>query len=326
MATKRQTPTTTDQTVPPYTGSGDANQISSTLGVGAPPTASPSGITLQPAAPIGVPRYATDPDTGLIKTVDVPVTDANGAPVVDPKTGKPLTQKQYAPWMAPPPKEMVNRWQGAAAATMGVASGPPPGLTKPKYYEGDDVSYLNYILPEELWALQQDMAAAGVYGPKPSYLPGRADDSTVAAFRQVLTVANATGYDHKTALANWKQLSASAPKPPPPPHVTKLTPSADLGAVFNTAARSTLGRGLTKAERERYVAAYQAQESTYSDEAAVASEQGGTVTPPPDPSNYLSEQMQQNNPNEVAQYSLLNKVNAFRQMLAGPSLPTPGAG
>lgn len=291
MATKRQS--TSPTASPPNTTAAaktdPADDPMPVVGVKAP--------TKEYAQPIGRPgtsQFVTDPTTGEV------ILDSQGNPI---------------PWQATRPFTVPQRF--------GVEdAGPTSYGVMPKYYEGAVEEILGNMPPELLAQLQAHMVDARVYGSKnPNIVYGIPDQETMSAFRAVLTQANNTGYDYQTVIQNWGRIAQSAPPAPPTPHITQVTNTDDLLAVFKTASRSALGRELSDSEARQYAATFQAQERGYqgTQYAAADAGQSASVMAPPSPSNFLDAQVQQNNPSEYGANRFANTFDAFQQLLRGPA-------
>lgn len=323
MATRKQVPPTTTT---PTTAPG-----------GYTPDPIPQGGTTSGTRPArGMPiggsgfQYAVDPTTGEVLQALQPTYNQTTGALVTDASGQPMLSMQPVPWTArvTTPGSPIQGGFGGAVG-VGAAAAPTDQYVLPRYYEGDVERILNDLPPNMLAQLQDEMVTARVYGSKtPNIQHGIADQETIAAFKAVLTTANATGYDYPTVVQNWLKIAKDQPIPPPAPHINKVTSPTDLRAVFKTAARSAIGHELSDAEAQKYVSAFQAQETQYGDQLAAAQDAGvnATVTATPDPSAFLDEQLKQDQSGAYQQNALLGQINAFRSMLTGPGLRTPGSG
>lgn len=260
-----------------------------------PPDIAPSGKAIQYAQPYGRPgssQYRRKADGSL-------ETDPLGNPI---------------PWAATRLDPSVARIGGETAGRL------QPVAVAPRYYEGDAEEILTNMPPELLAQLQQEMIDARIFGKNPNIVYKVPDAETVNAFKMVLAAANNTGLDYETVIQNWTKIAKNAPPPPPTPHVNTVTNTTDLVATFKTASRSALGREISDAEARRYAAVFQGQETSAQNAANAAQDAGlnATVTAPPSATNFLDEQLKQDQPGAYGANRIEQQFLNFQDLLRGP--------
>lgn len=294
MATKQQsspTGTSPSQTTQPPKPVSPAAQAAIDALKAAP---SGTGKALPQSSPIGVPYYATDPKTGEL-------TD--------------------------------QRWQATRAGRTprGIEEGMglkyQYGVT-PKYYEGDTQALMSSLPPEVLADLQAEMVAIGLYGSKkPNITFGIPDRDTMSAFQQVLSVANASGYDYQEVLQQWSKAAALAPQPtePKPNRVADVTNEEDLVNVFKEAARTAIGREVSETQARAWAHTYQGaqvaeQQARWGvmDASVDGSPVGarGTVESTMTPQSFAESQLK--GTPEYGATRASNQLDTFRKILSGP--------
>lgn len=77
---------------------------------------------------------------------------------------------------------------------------PQTQVTRPQYNQAYVDAQMANMSPEDVWALQQQMARAGFIGKKERFAPGMWDTKTKNAFKDVLELANTYTTDVDTAL------------------------------------------------------------------------------------------------------------------------------
>lgn len=293
MATKKQTPAPAADADPlgVYTGTItlDANDNAG------PPTGQAVQQQHIQTAPIGVPYYAVDHQTGEILRDDA---------------GNPM--RYTVPRSMPPPG--MSSGLGSEMHTVGVL---------PKYYEGDAAEILGNMDPLLLADLQAHMVEYGLFGSrKPNITYQYADNDTITAFTRVLTTANSTGQTYQEVLRKLAQIPPEdRPKFTEAKAPDRITNTEDLVAVMKNASRNALGREISDDQARAFAQAYQSAERSYNSQVNAIAEAGlgGEVMSPPDPSSMANASLKANYGAEKQTYDLTSQVATFRSLLAGGS-------
>lgn len=290
--TKRASTPPTGTTVP---AAGAAPAASSAVQAAAQKIAeAPSGTgqAIPQSNPIGdLPYYATDPVTGE------------------------LTPNR---WVAVRPEPTVSRIGGEAAGRVH-----PVGVL-PHYYQGDAEAIVTGLPPEVLADLQAKMVALGLYGSKhPNIVYRVPDRDTIAAFSQILTASNASGYTYDEVMQQWASSASRVVQPPEPkpPHAIQVTNAEDLVLVFKDAARNAIGREVSNAEARAWASSFQAEQAAKQEAAfAVQDAEPGSgnvrLEQPMSPTAFTETQLR--GTPEYAATRANDQLVAFRKMLAGP--------
>lgn len=245
-----------------------------------------------------------------------PIGVPYAVPVIDPTTGTaavgPDGTPIYKPFTASVPG---GHWYDhVTGATVEVP---------PRYFSGAE--WLPGSLPpDKIAALQKGMVQAGLLKPGQAQL-GIWDPASVNAYQNLLAFANSSGLDAQTALMRWQSAHTQTGDTGTPhqPLVVQLTNPDDLKQVFRKAVIDTLGQGWTSDQLDQMVNTYQgmqrsAQEQQYQMTGSGSSTdpgQGGTITAPPDPTTFATQQAQQQNPNLAQEHSALGFVDQFKQLV-----------
>lgn len=184
----------------------------------------------------------------------------------------------------------------------------------PRYYDGDEMIPASWG-SGHVAALQAALNAAGLYGKGKKFRKGYWSDVDAAAYRDLLSFANRAGIEEREALG----LIASAPPPEDEeekrqPLVTRPTNPDDLREVFETVARTRMGKRMPREWIDGMIAAYQAQEENYQRmvyDATASGATGGRFTQPPSPEAFASQEIKRRDPGAVASNDFLSNANAF---------------
>ncbi|MFP4512075.1 MAG: hypothetical protein ACLFRV_03905 [Acidimicrobiales bacterium] len=208
-----------------------------------------------------------------------------------------------------------------------------PGETaRPVYYEGDEYRILNNMTPRQVARVQTRLAAAGMIGPRTSYIPGN-PETTRRQFRDLLTAANGMGENWETTL---RQLAASASMaggqgaldsggggggdaPTLPTHTAPN--SDDLRHAIRRGLMSQFGTHNHGVDIDTLVAQYQAQDRANFD-ARVGDSQaggGGTVEDVQSVETFVADAASEADPEGVGARQFLDGANSFFSMLGGPT-------
>jgi hypothetical protein len=191
----------------------------------------------------------------------------------------------------------------------------------PRYTE-NDVAGIATLPTESIARLQAALYRAGVFTSEDSFVIGRWDDASKAAYRKVLGFANESGMDEREALNKWAELQAADPtggqRSSRAPLVAKVSNPIDIGAAANKVMQQTAGRSMSPQELAAFTAAYQqsemaAQRSAYN----MAGGPGGTVTDTPDITTYAAEQARKNDPVGAQEMDLLKVNDTLMNALKG---------
>lgn len=144
-----------------------------------------------------------------------------------------------------------------------------------RYFEGDEFALLAGIPPEQIEELQYRMRAAGLIGKNDSYLQGRLDDTTIAAFAQVLSHANRTGMNPEMALQDLSTAQRIGQTEEVAPYLTP-DPAAVRQGVKQTVS-SILRRDVTEDELPALMQQYLSYDRQGYDADVAASTATGTV-------------------------------------------------
>lgn len=158
---------------------------------------------------------------------------------------------------------------------------------EPRYFEGDDWAPAA-MSPEDRARLQRLMASAGIIPRGAEYREGLWDDTSRAAYRDVLTQANASGMTPQQVIAEWANSSTvnrAAANPYLAPDLASI--QSDIKAVF----RKRLGRDLTDGELPALVSeALSLDRQAYDTNSAITEAGGTQFDPAARFEDYLSDQ------------------------------------
>jgi hypothetical protein len=185
---------------------------------------------------------------------------------------------------------------------------PPRVMQPPRYFEGDEWSPASQS-PEVVARIQRDMADAGLFDDNDEITIGAWDATTRAAYRSLLSYANASGLAAPDAIVRLKEITASGGG-----RVKALSGDAagvrvssplEIRAVADKAAQSVIGRRLNDSEAAAVVGAFQGLQS--------AEPTSSTDAPPLDV--FTEDYLRRSQPGEVAQMDTLGYANDFFSLL-----------
>lgn len=188
-----------------------------------------------------------------------------------------------------------------------------------RYKSGEERTLLAGKSPEAIAGLQRQLVNAGLLTGR--VVLGVWDDTSAAAFRQVLAIANVNGYNVDEALqyvatqaANPENVIGAASRAP---LTVSLTNPTDLARIFQQTAEATMGRRLDTPDIEKLVNSYQQLESGYQNTAYGQQETGGTVTAPPSAGAFAESELEETNPGEVGATEIANQFDNFLDIIGG---------
>lgn len=161
----------------------------------------------------------------------------------------------------------------------------------------------------------QSMLVDGGLLDDDAFTPGYYDDSTISAYRKLLTRANAMGTSWMDTINRLRSnpaarlASASKKSPASLPNVTHPD---DLRSIFRGVARRTMGQGLPDDVMQRMIDAYQAEQVR-----AQTTAQDGVQVAPPDVEVFADQQVRKQDPVRYDARKVLNVVDVIAQMMRG---------
>jgi hypothetical protein len=217
-------------------------------------------------------------------------------------------------------------------------------LIPPRYFEGDQFAPATLGI-DDMIQLQQGMQAAGLYTG--AFHLGVWDTNDVNAYERLLTMANASGQDSKSALQQ-AITSAKVNTTTRAPLVVKLKSDSDIKAMLTDSANNVFGKYLSNDDLQKFINAYHAQETQYQTAAYNATgfnpgtgqqdingvgmpvqASGATLTEPPTTAagmeDQLKRQMYAEHPLEANEAAFVNAFGPLLQTL-GQRLPGGGQG
>lgn len=253
----------------------------------------PTGAGSTGLAPIGVPSTMRDPETG--------------------------EERPYEVLRAPRPSD------GGQSEGYGVLAPGTQIAVTPRYYEGDEWQPAN-LSPLDRAELQRMMERAGLYAEGTRFRLGVWDPASRAAYKELLSFANAGGLTVAQALDEYDRVTTMFPKPRELPTYRVSAPE-DLRVAFSEGMRAKTGRRPDEQQVEEMVRMYQDRERNV--QAAMAYAESGiglggpgaqSVTIPgvPDPSTFASDYAERTDPEGVAAQSGMEQMNEFFSLLRGP--------
>lgn len=217
------------------------------------------------------------------------------------------------------PEGYVVRRPGEEIRVEGIGWRPGmPTVFTPVFRDGDEYLPAQQSV-EDRARLQMRMFDLGILDQ--DFQVGVWDAPTRLAYRGVLEFANGAGIaDVGQALSQYGNLlDVSKAKPKRAPLVIRKTSPDELRRVFQEAASQALGQKADEAEVDRMVAAYQAQEAGFQRQAWDATYEGGTITEPPSPGTFATEQFEETQPLATEAYALADRTIAdFDSLIQGP--------
>lgn len=195
-------------------------------------------------------------------------------PIGIPKTFRPFVKPLSGPMSAD------------AAERRGAAN-----TAREPYYDGSEFAPRT-LSPEARARLQRAMAQAGLIGKNSTYRLGVWDETSVKAYKKVLSYANQGGLDADTALQELMmapQFDAEGLEsglgggaaPVEPGNVSRTTNPLSIEAQMQAVARERLGRKLNTKEVAKFAALYSGMEKGYNAKMNAAEDTvaaGGDVT------------------------------------------------
>lgn len=249
------------------------------------------------------------------KTADLPLPPA-------PPTGQ-ATAEKPAP-IGVPEDYLVEPQEWSGMGNPNVVQGNDD--IGPRYFVGDVERTFGNMAPETMFELQDRLKQLGILDASNASIGwGYLDEETKGGLATLLAVSNQKGTTWDRTLAGMEQQQKAlgiygvAAKKPRPPLTVRLTNRTDLHLIASRVAKERLGRELSEAETARFVAAYQAAESSAQHaeyDTTYMSEEGGTVTDPPSAEgaalSYVDAMPERD------QYAMTQTLNDFFGMLGGP--------
>lgn len=201
---------------------------------------------------------------------------------------------------------------------------------RPLYVQGDEWTQLPTD-GAQLAALQHQLVAAG-YMSDDNIVFGSPDQKTANAMAQLLGTSNAQGTVWQTSLAN--RLTQAGQQPAPQrqiePLVIKLKNPDDIRSVIQSGAQQVYGKYLAPDDVEKFVNAYQQQDTAAQTQAynmQVAGQPNttaGTVIGPPTTAEGInrefSDQFTAAHPTEARTGIFASKLDEIIKDLIGPKL------
>ncbi len=185
------------------------------------------------------------------------------------------------------------------------------------YVQGDEWAPLND--PESIGPLQEQLVQAGLLNPKNVVL-GRWDTTSAAAYKTLLTTANAYGANKDDALTYLMNTSPGV-KGASTGQAAKITNPEDSKAAFRAAAvKLTGGVSLPKAQQDAFAAWYQAQEKAVV-QAGNTADPNGTYTDAPSLGTAAENYIMQHDKGDAVAYGMASRSQEFQDLLASTSVP-----
>lgn len=180
----------------------------------------------------------------------------------------------------------------------------------PRYFEGDEFKPAQ-LGPASIAELQRQMVEAGLLTD--SFRLGVWDSATVAAYRDLLSYANASGLTDRQALLRYRA-GEQVGEPERAPLVIQQSNPEELRRVFRQAVIETLGVGWDRGRIDQAVQAYMAEEARVQREAYDLELTGGTITNIPSPETFIEERARREEPVEAQVHDTLDFVQQFMSL------------
>lgn len=272
--------------------------------------------------PIGVPYYQIDPRTGQPQLRDPGtgrfVTVVSGK-YVYADTGDPYNgaQPELVRWSATVPttntEDNLARRNERPGTSQIVTQGSQQ--IAPRYFDGSQF-LPGSLSPTEVAALQRAMIDAGLMKNGAAQL-GIWDTASVQAYTELLSYANSSGIDAKTALARWGDAHKQDPNAGKAPLTIQVTSLDDLRPVIRKAFIDTLGTGISTDQVDALAAQYQQMQAGAQQQSYNASDTGGTVTQAPSVDAFAQAEATKRDPLGAQEHTALGFIDQFRSMLGG---------
>jgi hypothetical protein len=291
----------------------------------ADPSLDPVQQALDALAKTGTDQSAPKANATLRKPIGVaaPIYDKAGYPI---EAGY-LAQGRYGDARYRQDQSTVGSFN-ANGLNPGDVFGVAPG-----YYEGDEYDYMQGKSTEFIAAVQGAMEKAGLYSS--NHLNKVWDDESANAFKKVLTYANTTGYTWNSALEDLTNMGmkdrygnpvgAGSGLPKRAAFTAQVTNPDDLKKVFQQALYNTTGGNFgDPAEVDKYVAAFQAEQTRAQRAQYDAAPYGGTTVDAPDASTMAADQIKAADPGGAAAEKFMAFGNVLENLI-GSGGATTGA-
>lgn len=185
----------------------------------------------------------------------------------------------------------------------------PQPTVGPRYFEGDEWSPASQP-PEVVARIQRDMADAGLFDDNDEITIGAWDATTRAAYRSLLSYANAAGLRDQDAIMRLKEATAASggrvrATGGRAGGEARVSSPLEIRAVADKAAQFVIGRRLNENEAAAVVGAFQGLQA--------AETVSPTDVPPLDA--FTEDYLRRNQPGEVAQMDVLGYSNDFFSLL-----------
>lgn len=218
---------------------------------------------------------------------------------------------------------------GLPGSTAGAKYGGPfrsyYGTKKPLYKVGyqnskDFARELGNMNPYVIYVYQQRLNAAGLLD---TFVPGKLDKATRAAFKELLSTANQSATTWQSTLQDIESVdgvvgSSSSRQP----FVAQLDDPTTLRETFQSAVQSIYGGDLPDDEINAMVDAYRSQQLAKQQAAYNAQETGGQVDTETNPSAFALAEVQAKHPDQVARVKFSDTLGTILKTF---SSQTPGA-
>lgn len=227
-----------------------------------------------------------------------------------------------------------NTRRPAGSRGFDLGGGSMPSTVAPRYFEDDEYAPANFN-DRIIRDLQQQMAFLGLYDANASIIPGDWGEETASAFRRLLAYSNQHGMSYRVALAQLKSgmqagggrmkidefgnLVPANQAAQRAPLVTRTTDPKTLELVFRETSMNLLGQALAPDQIQMMSSAYNQMEIQRQQEAYDKQLTGGSVVDIPSPEAFGQAQVEEQNPQGVAQYRGVQYLNDAMQMLASPA-------
>lgn len=240
----------------------------------------------------------------------------------------------------PPGYDEIRQTRG------GLMHDQPATIRQPRqtrYYDGDE------HIPggqggEVIAQWQMNLARVGLLTEP--FIPGYWDESSLSAYKQLLTMANQGGY---TADALMQSLLATREAAGPgettmytvdefgnivpvsgagaeaPPLVTRTTDPAILRRIFRRAVIDVAGEGWNKGQIEGMVRAYNSLETQRQTDAYNAQLEGGSYVDIPSPEAFADQFVYNANPEAAQRHEMLGYTTEAMGLLGSPAWSSGGA-
>lgn len=203
------------------------------------------------------------------------------------------------------PKYGTTSGAGAATGTQMV-----PGVAgqafEPKYFSGDEDQIYGYS-SEQVANLQKAMNAVGLLGGK--YSPGVVDNSTRAAYANLLEQANGYGEDADAAI--MRIASAGGRGGGGGLTQYRVSNEADIKNVISRVAKQTIGRNLGEGDLNRLAQMYRQLEKEAGLAAGSTTEQ--EVMAAPSPEAFASSELEKMLPEETNARQFGSYLDAIKE-------------